>query len=233
MFEKIFLKSKLFVAILVSITAVMITVFGIYLEQKFLMILPLYVSLGVMILNSQAMRIGALIGGLNSVLYAVVFFILGLYASAISALVLSFPFQIATFIIWSRRKDGATTKFRSLGARISIFVYSAIAIAYVPLLFLNLNAGGSFAYLDTAVSLLGFAVTVLTVFAFIEYTYLSLLQTVLTLILYSVMLKTEPTQATYLVYTAYSLICILRGTLNVHKIYHAQRAATEQTAVTK
>lgn len=92
MFEKFFLKSRAFIIVLMSVTVVGITLSGILLGQKFVMMLPLYVSLFVMILNSQALRIGILIGVINSILYAVVYFVLGLYASSLSALVMNFPF---------------------------------------------------------------------------------------------------------------------------------------------
>ena len=223
MFEKIFLKSKVFVAALIAITAIGITVSGIAYDQKIFRMLPLYVSLGVVIINSQAWRIGALIGGLNSILYAIVFFNYGLYASAISALVVSFPFQIATFILWSRKKDGATTKFRSLGTKWSILLYVGLVIVYIPMLIMNMRAGAAFAPIDTALSILGLVVTVLTMLAFTEFTYLSIINSALSLLLYILMIKENPEQMCYLIYSVYGLICVIRATVNVRKIYKEQK----------
>lgn len=228
MFEKIFLKSKTFVAVLIALTAIGITVSGIAYGQKLFRMLPLYVSLGVVIINSQAWRIGALIGGLNSILYAIVFFNYGLYASAISALAVSFPFQIATFILWSRKKDGATTKFRSLGTKWSILLYAGLVIVYIPMLIANIRAGASFAPVDTALSILGFVVTVLTMLAFTEYTYLSILNSALSLLLYILMIKENPEQMCYLIYSVYGLICVIRAAVNVRKIYKEQKMRTEE-----
>lgn len=236
-FEKIFLKSKAFLIALVAVTAVGITVSGIACGQKFLMMLPLYVSLGVMIINSEAMRIGALIGGINSILYAIVYISYALYAQAASALLVSFPFQIATFILWSRHKDGATTKFRSMSVKFRILTAVALVAIYVPLFIINLNAGASFAAIDTAVSILGIAVTLLTMLAFTEYTYLSILNTTLGLLLYILMIKENPEQLCYLIYTVYSLICIIRAAVNVHRIHKQQmldaESAHEAEAITE
>lgn len=230
-FEKIFLKSRTFIIVLIAITAVGITVSGIVYRQKFLMILPLYVSLAVMIINSEAMRIGALIGGVNSILYALVYLNYALYAQAVSALVVSFPFQIATFILWSRHRDGASTKFRTMSLKWRMLLGVGLVAIYIPLLIVNMNAGAAFAPIDTAVSILGIVVTVLTMLAFTEYTYLSILNTVLGLTLYILMIRDNPEQLCYLIYTLYSLICIIRAAFNVHRIHKKQRLEAESGEV--
>ena len=65
--NKIFANPILF--ILMPITAVAITITGIIWKQSFIRILPLYISLTVMLLQSRANRYAPLIGGLNSILY--------------------------------------------------------------------------------------------------------------------------------------------------------------------
>lgn len=81
-----------------------------------------------------------------------------------------------------------------------------------------MNACGAHAVVDTAVSVLGFAVTILTVFAFVEYTHISTLQNALCIVLYFLMVASAPAQTCYLIYAVYSLICVFRGAINIHKI---------------
>ena len=222
-FEKIFLESRVFILTFLVITAIGITVSGIAYGQKFLMMLPLYGSLIIVILNSEALRIGALIGGINSILYAVVYYIYALYGQALSALLISFPFQIATFILWTKRRDGATTKFRSMSKKWKILGIIGLVVIYIPLLIMNINAGAALAPIDTAVSILGIVVTVLAMFAFVEYTYLSIIHSFLVLLLYVLMLGESPELTCYVVSTIYSITCIVRCALNVHKIYKKQQ----------
>lgn len=74
-----------------GITAVGITVSGIYTRQAVLNILPLYVSLVIGMLQSRVNRFASLMGSLNSVLYGVVYIYFNLYGSALSALLFSCP----------------------------------------------------------------------------------------------------------------------------------------------
>ena len=105
--NQFFTKDNLPRLCLMAVTAVLITVTGIIFRQSFIRILPLYVSLLVGLLQSRANRYASLLGGLNSILYTLVYIYLGLYASAGYALLFSFPLQIVTFILWSRRKRGS------------------------------------------------------------------------------------------------------------------------------
>lgn len=66
----------------ILITAAAITAAGLWFHQNFFRILPLYVSLFVMILSAQVNRYAFLLGGLNSILYAAVYFAYGLYGMA-------------------------------------------------------------------------------------------------------------------------------------------------------
>lgn len=78
-------------------TAVLITVAAVYFPGNGYRILPLYVSLVVMLLQTNANRMCFLVGGINSVFYAAVYFSLGLYASSLYWLLFSCPIQIITF----------------------------------------------------------------------------------------------------------------------------------------
>ena len=63
--------TKIFSYSLLIVSAVLITVTGIVFRQRFLLMLPLYVSLVVGLLQSRASRFSYLLGGLNCVIYTV------------------------------------------------------------------------------------------------------------------------------------------------------------------
>jgi hypothetical protein len=64
--------------------------------------LPLLISLFIMFFQAEANRYSFIAGGANALFYTYVYFQVGLYASAVSALFFSFPIQILTFISWNK-----------------------------------------------------------------------------------------------------------------------------------
>ena len=72
--------------------------------QKFIKVLPVVVSLFVVLLSAHANRYTFLIGAVNSVIYSVGYIMERLYASVASALLLSFPIQIVSFVLWKKRR---------------------------------------------------------------------------------------------------------------------------------
>lgn len=215
------MKNKL-MYVLITITAVGITVSGIISGQQFLRMLPLYISLMVMFFQSDALRIAPLIGSINSLLYALVDYSYNLYGSALSALLLSFPFQMLTFILWTKRKDGKTTVFRKMTAKARVLFLLATAAVYVPCLIVNLNMGAALAPLDTYSFVGVFATQILTLFAFIEFTWFSLFGSLITILMNALIVKSSPDRACYLIYSIYSAVCCIRGALTVRRIYRKQ-----------
>ena len=55
-----------------------------------------------------------LLGSINSLLYTVVYFHYNLYASALSALLFSFPMQMITIIRWNKNKWESSTVLKKL-----------------------------------------------------------------------------------------------------------------------
>ena len=220
--KKILLESKIFMISLITLTAVGITVSGIITGQQFFKILPLYVSLGVMFLQSKAMRLGPLVGGLNCILYTIVYLSYGLYASALTTILMSFPIQIATFIMWSRKKSGLSTRFKTLSRPWLFAILGIMAVAYVPLLISNKAAGGSYIELDTAGAVVAFASSALMLFAFSNYIYFQITGCFISMLLYIFMLRDTPEQLCYLIYNIYSTICCIRGALNISIIKKKQ-----------
>ena len=169
-----FVKENLPMLILMGITAIGITVTGIVFGQSFLRILPLYISLTVALLQSRANRYAPLIGGINSILYCFVYIHYRLYGTAASALLVSFPFQIATFIRWNRNKWGQTTIFRKMTWMQRIWTLAGFAAAVLGLWLVLSLTDANYVMLDSITTLLGILISILTMFAFIEYSPLML-----------------------------------------------------------
>ena len=221
--KSFFDKSDLPRLILLAVTAMLITVTGILFRQNFLHILPLYVSLVVGMLQSRANRYASLLGGLNSILYTIVYVYLGLYASAGYAILFSFPLQIITFILWSRRKEGESTRFRRMSPLFRLFVLLGFIASSVALGLVLKAAGSSHQLLDNLSSLMGILITILTMFAFVEYTWLMLPSGLLNIALNIATLQTNPEQITYVVFSVYSTICVTIQFFCVRKLYAEQQ----------
>jgi nicotinamide riboside transporter PnuC len=220
--NQFFTKDNLPRLCLMAVTAVLITVTGIIFRQSFIRILPLYVSLLVGLLQSRANRYASLLGGLNSILYTLVYIYLGLYASAGYALLFSFPLQIVTFILWSRRKRGESTKFRRMTWKCRIFVLAGFAACFIVLRIVLKAAGSSHQLLDSLTSLTGILISVLTMFAFVEYTWLMLPSGILNIVLNFATMQSNPEQITYVFFSFYSIICVTIQFFRVRRLYAEQ-----------
>ena len=207
---------------LVLITAILITVSAIVYKQAFFKTLPLYISLVVLFFKSDVRRIAPLIGSFNSILYAIVDFSYGLYGTALSDILISFTLQFITFILWTRRKDGKTTRLRKLRRGYLIGIIAAMIAIYIPCLYQNMKLGASVAPLDTYCFVDSLVTPFLTMFAFIEYTYFSVIGCALTIVMNTLMLKESPDRLSYVIYSVYSTICCIVAVINVHKIYKRQ-----------
>lgn len=208
---------------LLAVTAVSIAVTGIVFHQSFVLILPLFVSLFIMLLQTKANRFAYLLGSGNAILYAVAYFLLGLYGSALYALCISFPLQIITFIRWSKRAYGNSTVLHRLTNKQRLLWLTGGGVVWV-LLFLLLSAFGSqYLILDNTITILGIIATVFGMLALIEFQFLQLASGIVSCVLYATMLKDDPAQITYLVYTVYSLVCYVLSLRYMHSLYQKQQ----------
>ena len=220
-----FLKDNLPLVIGMLVTAIGITVTGIVFKQSPFRILPLYISLLVALLQSRMIRLAYLIGGLNSILYGVVFIHYHVYGSAASALLFSFPVQIVTYILWSRNPWGNTTVFRKMSWKVRGLVAALFAASVAGMQIVLRLSGGNHVTLDSFSSLLGILTTVLVMFAVIEYAPLMVVSGLLSLSLYCSMIAESPEMSTYLVFQLYSLTCSTVAFFRIRKVYHEQRKA--------
>ena len=221
---------KIFTFFLITITFVLITVTAFIYKEDIFVIVPLYISLTVMLLQSRANRCAFLLGGINALLYAAVDVYIGLYASAASAALVSCPLQLVTFINWSRRPYGTATIFKKLGRKNMVILAAAGVVLWLAMwaLFSMLHSG--YLLFDNTLTLIGIAATILCAMSYIEYTYLQMVSLGIGIVLYGVMLKERPIQITYLIYNVYALICSAKAFLLMNKLYVKQNS--EESGVT-
>ncbi len=218
---KDFFKQNKFLCILIAITFVAILTTGIVFKQEFWRMLPLFISLIVMLLQAKVNRYAYLIGGLNSILYAVAFFSMGIRESALSALLMSFPFQIVTFILWQRKTQGNVTKLRKLNLVAILCISAAFVLSWVVMFlwFPHDETASTFTVImDTTTTLLGFITTILTLLRFREYIVTQIIATPLTLAMHvMIMLNGNMANITYVIYTVYTIVCLAIALVRIKK----------------
>ncbi len=221
--KKFFQKGILMPLVFMGVVGILITAAGIIFRQSFLRILPLYLSLIIGFLQSKVSRFAPLLGGINSLLYAAVYFYYGLYASFVYAILISCPLQIITFINWRKRAYGQSVRFKIMSAKQRIFIGATFVGCWLILYVILSTLGSSYLLFDNTTTLFGILVTVLTMLAYIEYTYLIIPSCLCSVLLYFVMIRENPEQVTYLIFAIYSLICNIRGAIYAHKLYTEQK----------
>ena len=220
-------KKDIIILILMVCTGVLITVAGIYYKQSFLRILPLYISLIIGMLQSRVNRYASLLGSFNSLLYGAVYIYYSLYGSAFSALLFSFPIQLLTFIRWNKNKWEHSTVLRKLSLKQRLLIAAGYIVALVAMWIVLPLIGSQYVFLDSVTNLLGILIYFLTMFAFVEYTFLMVINGVIGTVLYITMLNDTPEMATYLIYSVYSFICIVFAFFEAKKLYSSQQQETQ------
>ncbi|MBQ8508880.1 MAG: nicotinamide mononucleotide transporter [Clostridia bacterium] len=212
--------------ILMGVSCVLITVTGIVFGQTLLRILPLYISLIIGLLQSRVNRFAPLLGGINSLLYAAVYLYYGLYASALYAVLVSCPLQLVTFANWSRRAYGQSVRFKRMSGKGRLHTTAAFVVCWLIMYVIMSKLGSSYMLFDNTVTLFGILITILTMFAYIEYTWLMIPSCLCSVGMYIAMLGENPEQVTYLIHAVYALIC------NCISFVHARQLWKEQNTET-
>ena len=89
--------------------------------------------------------------------------------------------------------------------------------------------GSGYMLLDNTITLFSILITILTMLAYIEYTWLMLPNCVISIVLYAVMLKSSPEQITYLIFSVYSLICNTIAFLKARRLFKEQHEIVPQS----
>lgn len=217
--------------IIIIITGIAILVTGILCKQQWFLMVPLFISLFVMAFQSEANRIGVLIGAVNAVLYTVTYICMGVYASAASALLFSFPIQLMTFFRWKKNAYKSTVQFKKMSTKVRILFFGVVAVLWAGLAGVFYYLNYEYALLDSLTFLLGFIVPILTWLAYIEYTYLWIVSAVVGLFLNVQMVMNDYSQATYLIYGVYALYCVIGAFITVQKFYKEQQTELQNKKI--
>ena len=210
--------------IMIAVTAVAITASAIIFKQPPFRVLPLYNSLIIMAMNARANRFALIYGGVNSILYALVDVGYGLYGSAAYAMLVSFPIQIVTFILYNRRKYGNSTLYRKMPWLWRGVTAVGFGVCWVGVILVLRALGGSHTVLDTTVTLFGFLITGLTMFAFIEAPILNIVSSLVSIALnVSIVVGGAYDRTSYLIYSVYCIICVVLGAIRTVKLYKEQQ----------
>ena len=155
---------------------------------------------------------------------------MGVYASAASAVLFSFPIQLMTFFSWKKNAYKSTVVFKKMSNKVRMIFAFSIALAWAVLAGIFVHLKYEYAVLDSVTFLLGFVVPVLTMLAYIEYTYLWIVQAVVSTLLSVQMVVNDYRQTTYLIYAVYSFYCIICAFITVRKFYKEQQALKGELA---
>lgn len=209
--------------IVMGITYALILITAVIFKLPYYRLLPILISAIVMFFQSKAYRIGYLLGGLNSIVYAAVYVGIKLYASAASAFLFSFPVQIATFINWKRNAYEQSVSFKKMSNTARLLVSLVTLTAWLVVLFITSKSDSPYAILDSLASVIGVLTSILTLFAYIEYSYIWVVGSAIGIFNNFQVVLNDPAHITYLFYSFYSAFCVVLAVVNVHKLYKEQK----------
>lgn len=204
-----------FIAILVS---------GIITRQEIIRTLPCLVTLVVTLLSSRANRYTFILGACNCALYAAGYIMSGLYGSAANALLVSMPLQISSFFLWKRKAYGKSTVLKTLNGRNRLLLTAALTVCWgaAYLVFVNIKNASDLILLDSVAFVVGFAVTLLTTFAFVECVYLGILNQALALTTWIIMTVRDVSMITFVLVNFYNTYRTLMAVSVWTKLYREQ-----------
>ena len=200
-----------------AITFVLILVLSVVFKPEILTVLPLFVSIIVLFLQSQVSRYSFLIGTFNSVFYAVAYYLMGLYSLCAYALLVSTPITLCTFLLWNKNTTNGETKTRSMTAVQRLLLFGSMALVWVVLFAIFSAFDSSYLVLDNTLSVLGIAASILCVFRLSEYAVLNVVSGVVNIVLYSVMISNDISKIVWLVFTIYSAVCSVMAFVNMNR----------------
>ena len=219
---------KIFRYSLLAVTFIGLLISGIVFRVPPYKILPLFNSLFIVMMQAKANRYAYILGGINSILYAIIYIFTGLYALAMYAFCFSFPIGLLTFFRWNKNSYEKSTRFSSMNTKWRLLTALAFfAVFGITILVLRL-LGSDFALLDTSVSLLGILVSILTMLARVEYAPLWLLSSVLSLALNIQVTISDITFFPYTISATYNLICTATALFNVFRLYKKQTTTVNE-----
>lgn len=223
-------KKDLFDYILMLAVAVLIVVFAVLRQQSFIKTLPTLVTLVIQLLTVRANRYAFLIGSINALVYGISYYSEGLYFSLVSAVLISSPIQLYSFISWSKKAGGKNTPpLRFLGTKKLLFTVCGSLAAWAICVFglSGLFESASYPAIDSYLFVMGIVVSFLAAWRYVDAQYLSIISCVLSLCLWILLTLRNPSNFNYVIISAYNLFRVLQAAINWTKKYRNEKIAEE------
>lgn len=205
------------------ITFIGIVVSSIIFKQDFIKTLPCCITLVVMLLNSRANRLGFILAIINSFIYIIGYFLEGVYGQVASAF-FGIIIALLSFFLWKKNARGTSTKFRRFSKKQTALFSALFVVAYAITCFVLIKIGGQVVYLDGLTFILGLAVNLLTMFAFIEAPFINIVNQVITTAIWVVKIASESVASiTYVIISFYNVYMIVRTCITYVSLYKLQK----------
>ena len=205
------------------ITAIALIVLGIIFKQKFIKLLPTLTSLVVLLLSAHANRFTFLLGGFNALVYSIGYIMEKLYPSAVSAIAISFPLQMASFILWSKNQTkDKTVRVNRMNKKTAVITTLSSMIAWTISYFIYKQLGSSSLILDNTTFVLGIITTVLSMLRYIEFVYISAISLTIDTLKWGIIATGNPANVTYLIFSIYALYRQFQGIRTWQALYKTQ-----------
>ena len=214
--------------ILLILIAIMIITFSIINKQSFIKTLPTLITLIVQILLVKADRKAFLLGGINSVFYAVAYALDGIYFSAIYAFLISTPMQIYAFFNWKQNSVENRAKLRVLGKAKLAATIIFILLGWMGVFFglSQFFKDATLPLIDTLTFTLGIVCTFLTTFRYVDTQYISLINCILGLIMWIIITVENPASFNYVIISVYNCYRTAQATLSWTRQYLNDKRVT-------
>ena len=167
-------KAILFEYLPMAMTGIGILICAIVFKQMFIKVLPLFFSLLIMLLNSRANRIGFILGAINSCIYIIGYLMEGVYGSVAST-AFGIVIMLITYYRWKSKAYGKATVFRRFSARGRVLLALALCVAWALVSFVLRIMGGTATVIDGLTMVLGFAINILSIVAYVEAPFLNII----------------------------------------------------------
>ena len=206
-----------FIKIIAGLVGVSIITCAIIFKIPLWDFLPLVISVSVLFMQTGINRYAFILGGINSCLYAVANIRMTLYVSAAYALLVSFPLQIITFLLWQKNTERGKTKTKNLSTKGRLVLFGTMVVGWVLLYGIFSIFNSEYLVLDNTIAILGIVGSVLCLLRYSEYSVLSLLSTPFNIYLYTVMTISDPSRVVWLIFNVYSLVCNVTTFIRMNK----------------
>ncbi len=176
-------------------------------RPSFFLWAPILVSAVVMYLQSKVNRFAFAVCAFNAILYTVAYIQMSLYATALYAILVSFPLQLTIFFNWTKHTNKQKTELRYLSSKKRITLLVGMLAGWLILYIIFKSLHSQYLLFDNFLAILGLVCTVLCALRYKDYIVLQIFNNIISLCLYLMMLKDDPSKIIWLISATYATIC--------------------------